>query len=144
MGEWSPITYRCEWVEGSNGPSAGARFKGYNRMPPARWWTLCEVTESVPGKVFEFRTIDGTFSFGARNKEMTRWRYTFEPDGIGTRARESYAVSFIPAPLRIPEMILRRIGAGSLVDRRRAQTNRAMDETLQRIKRTAEGEVSTD
>jgi uncharacterized protein YndB with AHSA1/START domain len=142
MGEWSPITYRCKWLEGATGPAPGARFKGYNRMPPARWWTVCEVTESVPGKVFEFRTIDGTFSFGSRNKEMTRWRYAFEPDGIGTRVRESYAVSFIPAALRIPETIARKIPGGArMVDRRRAQTDRGMEETLRRLKEVAEADA---
>ena len=143
MGEWSPICYRCEWLDEASGPAVGARFKGYNSMPPARWWTVCEVTESEPGKVFEFRTVDGTFNWGSRGREMTRWRYTFEPDGIGTRVNESYVVSFIPAPLRIPEAIIRKIpGGAGMVDRRRAETNRGMDETLRRVKAAAEGDVS--
>jgi uncharacterized protein YndB with AHSA1/START domain len=142
MGEWSPITYRCEWVDGATEAAVGARFKGYNKMPPARWWTLCEITELEPAKLFEFRTIDGTFNFGSRGREMTRWRYTFEPDGIGTRVTESYDVSFIPALLRIPEQIARKIPGGArAVDKRRAQTNRGMDETLQKLKARAEGDV---
>src|SRR4051812_14023828 len=90
MGEWSPITYRCEWVEGSSGPVQGAKFKGYNKMPPAKWWTVCEVTESEPAKVFEFRTMRVSFpiSIGVGEREMTRWRYTFEPEGIGTKVTE--------------------------------------------------------
>jgi uncharacterized protein YndB with AHSA1/START domain len=141
MGEWSPVTYKCEWIDGSTGPSVGARFKGYNKMRPARWWTTCEVTASEPGKLFEFRTIDGTFNIGSRGKENTRWRYTFEPDGIGTRITETYDVSFIPALLRIPEAIARKIPGGArAVDKRRAQTDRGMVETLERLKRVAEGE----
>lgn len=141
MGEWSPITYRCEWLDGASGPSVGARFKGYNRMPPAKWWTTCEVTESQPGKVFEFRTVDGTFNIGSRGREMTRWRYTFEPEGSGTRVTESYEVSFIPALLRIPETIGRKLGAARAIDRRRGKINRGMDETLARIKAAAEAEA---
>jgi uncharacterized protein YndB with AHSA1/START domain len=140
MGEWSPITYRCEWLDGSTGPVPGARFKGSNKMPPAKWWTICEVTESVPGKVFEFRTIDGSLNWGARNKEMTRWRYTFEAEGIGTKVTESYGVSSVPPALAIPERIARMIpGGGRQVDKRRERTNRGMQETLERLKVAAEG-----
>jgi uncharacterized protein YndB with AHSA1/START domain len=139
MGELSPITYRCEWLGDSTGPAVGARFRGYNKMSPVRWSTLCEVTASDPGKLFEFRVIDGTFNFGARGKESTRWRYTFEPDGIGTRVHESYEVALVPPLLRIPESIVRKIPGGARwADNRRAQTDRGMEETLERLKRVAE------
>jgi uncharacterized protein YndB with AHSA1/START domain len=122
MGEWSPVTYRCEWLGDASGPSVGARFKGFNRMPPAKWWTICEVTESEPGKVFAFNTVDVSFPFslGARKQDMTRWRYTFEPDGIGTKVTESYEVAYTPPVLAVPERIARLLpGAGRAVDRRR-------------------------
>ena len=139
MGEWSPVTYKCEWLDGATEASVGARFKGYNKMAPARWWTTCEVTAVEPGKLFEFRTVDGTFNIGSRGREMTRWRYEFEPEDIGTRAKESYDVSFIPALLRIPELIARKIpGGGRVVDNRRAKTDRGMEETLRRLKAAAE------
>lgn len=141
MGEWSPITYRCEWLDGADGPRDGGRFKGYNKLSPARWWTICEITESVPGKVFEFRTVDVSFPFsiGVGDREMTRWRYTFEPDGIGTNITESYAVAFTPPLLRVPEQILRKIPGGArLMDRRRAQTEGGIRETLKRLKAAAE------
>src|SRR5947209_6948062 len=99
MGQWSPVTYKCEWLDGVTEPKAGARFKGYNKMAPARWWTVCEVTEAEPGKVFEFRTVDVSkpFSLGVNApREMTRWRHALEPDGIGTRVTESYEVVFVP------------------------------------------------
>jgi uncharacterized protein YndB with AHSA1/START domain len=140
MGEWSPITYKCEWLDGATEATVGARFKGYNKFSAvARWWTTCEITELEPAKVFEFRTIDGTFNIGSRGKEMTRWRYTFEPDGVGTRVTESYEVSFIPALLRIPELIARKIpGGGGAVDKQRAKTDEGMNETLRRLKERAE------
>jgi hypothetical protein len=145
MGEWSPITYKAEWIDGAAAPDVGNRFKGYNRMPPASWWTVCEVTASEPGKVFEFRTIrvSAPFSIGAGgDREMTRWRYTFEPDGIGTRVTESYEVAFVPPILAIPERLARAVGAGRFVDRRRAKTDAGMVETLRRIKRAAEDGVA--
>jgi uncharacterized protein YndB with AHSA1/START domain len=146
MGEWSPITYKCEWLDGADAPVVGARFKGYNRMRPARWWTVCEVTASEPGKVFEFRTMDVSLPFsigGARNREMTRWRYTFEPDGIGTKVTESYDVAYVPPLLSIPERIARAIpGGAGAVEKRRAKTNDGMLRTLERLKAAAEEGVS--
>lgn len=141
MGEWSPITYKCEWLDDAAGPSIGAKFKGYNKMPPARWWTECEVTAYEPGRLFEFRTVDvsAPFSVGVKApREMTRWRFEFAPEDGGTRVTESYSVVFVPPLLSVPEKIARAIGAGRSVDKRRAKTNRGMEETLRRLKDAAE------
>ena len=135
MGEWSPVCYRCEWVDGSSGPEVGAKFKGYNRQGPLKWWTTCEITESEPGRVFEFRTIDGLFSVGHRNKEMTRWRYEFTPDGIGTTVVESNKIVSLPPLIRLIAPVIRR------QDTQRAD---GMRETLGRLKTAAEGEPSSD
>ena len=43
MGEWSPETVACEWIEGATGPSVGARFKGTNKRGIARWSTKPKV-----------------------------------------------------------------------------------------------------
>jgi uncharacterized protein YndB with AHSA1/START domain len=139
IGELSPVTYKCEWLDGATEAKVGARFKGYNKMFPARWWTICEVTALEPGKLFEFRTIDGTFNIGSRGREMTRWHYAFEPDGIGTRVTETYDVSFTPGLLRVPETIARKIPGGRrLMDNRRAKTDVGMEQTLRRLKEVAE------
>lgn len=144
MGDWSPITYKCEWLDGATGPAVGARFKGYNNMPPAKWWTICEVTESDPGKTFAFRTVQVSkpFSIGVGEREMTKWRYTFEPDGIGTRVRETYEVVFTPPLLAIPDKVLRRVGVGKALDKRRDSTIKGMDVTLENLKKVAEGNVA--
>jgi uncharacterized protein YndB with AHSA1/START domain len=140
MGEWSPITYRCEWLDGARGPAKGARFKGYNRLTPAHWWTVCEVTECEPFEVFGFRTTRVSFpiSIGVGEREMTRWRYVFEADGIGSKVTERYDVSYVPPLLVIGEKIARWVGLGSSVDKRRDRTLRGMDETLRRLKAAAE------
>jgi len=44
MGEWSPETTSAEWAGGSNGPAAGARFKGTNQMGSKKWRSDCVVT----------------------------------------------------------------------------------------------------
>lgn len=129
MGEWSPACYRCEWVGEPGRAEVGARFKGYNRQGPARWWTVCEVKAAEPGKVFEFATVDGTFSQGFRGREMTRWRYDFEPDGIGTKVTESYELVAYPWLLRPASFFLRR------------QTGMRRDgmlQTLERLRASAE------
>lgn len=128
MGEWSPACYRCEWVKGANGPEPGSRFKGYNRDRGARWWTECEITASEPGKVFEFRTVDGLFSVGYRGKEMTRWRYELEPDGLGTKVTESFELVALPPLLRPVAFVLNR------QDRKAG-----IRTTLERLKTAAEG-----
>lgn len=132
MGRWSPVCHRCEWIEGS-GPEKGAKFKGWNRQGLARWWTVCEVTESEPGRVFEFRTVDGLLNVGYRNKEMTRWRYNFEPDGIGTKVTESFELVSFPYLLRPVAPFLRR-----------QDRETGMRTTLERLKADAEGPPSTD
>jgi uncharacterized protein YndB with AHSA1/START domain len=141
MGEWSPVTYKCEWLEGATEAKVGARFKGWNKMAPAKWWTVCEVTTLEPGKLFEFRTMEvsAPFSIGVgQPREMTRWRYELEPEDIGTRVTERYEATFVPPLLEIPERIARAVGAGRLVDNRRAKTDRGMEETLRRLKQAAE------
>lgn len=135
MGEWSPVCYRCEWLEGAEGPEVGAKFKGYNKQGPLQWWTTCEITESDPGRVFEFRTIDGLFSIGHRNKEMTRWRYEFTPDGIGTKVIETSKVVSLPPLIRLAAPIIRR---------QEAQREEGMRMTLQSLRAASEGEPSTD
>lgn len=135
MGEWSPICYRCEWLDGATGPMLGARFKGHNKQGPSRWWTICEVTESVPGKVFEFTVMDGMFSFFFRNRPHTVWRYEFAPDGIGTKVTESNEIVGTPPLLRLITPVL-NAQAGA--------REAAMRTTLERVKAAAEEGVEGD
>jgi polyketide cyclase/dehydrase/lipid transport protein len=128
MGEWSPVCYKCEWIDGATQPVVGARFKGYNRQGLARWATTCEVMESDPGRVFSFRTVAGTFAIGNGGREMTRWRYELSPDGIGTEVRESFEILRYPPLLRPVEFLLRRQDRES-----------GMRATLERLKAAAEG-----
>ena len=78
MGDWSPETVKCEWVDGATGPAAGARFKGTNKLGIMRWSTKPTVEVAEPGKEF-------TFATGNPQKPATRWSYTLTPSGDGTK-----------------------------------------------------------
>src|SRR5881392_2910441 len=82
MGEWSPETIRCEWIDGATKATPGARFKGTNKRGFVRRSTKPEVLEAERGKVFAFETRSGL---------GTRWTYTFEAEPTGgTRLGESF------------------------------------------------------
>jgi hypothetical protein len=86
MGEWSPETYRCRWID-SDGLAPGARFKGYNRRGRARWSNTLVVVSAEPGREFTFRR--DVLACG-----VCDWTYRMEPDGEGgTLLTESYEVT---------------------------------------------------
>jgi hypothetical protein len=85
MGEWSPETTACRWIDGADGPVVGARFEGDNtfKVGPVtlkRWTTTSTVTECAEAHVFAFLTED-----------YTTWRYEFAPQGDQTRVTESFS-----------------------------------------------------
>jgi hypothetical protein len=118
MGEWSPETYKCEWMGGATGPAVGARFKGSNRRGPLRWSTKPKVVTADPGKEFAFEVGSDV-----------RWTYRFAPDGAGTAVTESFEMlRDLKWYYAVAERWLMR------VDDRKADLERAMAETLARIK----------
>ena len=84
MGEWSPETYRCTWID-ADGPAVGARFRARNRRGPLRWSNIPQVTAADPGREFAFRRT-------APAAGEVVWRYQMEPDASGTMLTESYDV----------------------------------------------------
>jgi uncharacterized protein YndB with AHSA1/START domain len=121
MGEWSPECYRCEWIDGAEGPAVGARFRGRNRIGPVRWTTTGTVKVAEPGREFSFSTEE-------RGREATRWRYRFEPEGTRTRVVESYEAVWSPPWVRFADLFVPRT----------KQLSRGMKRTLERIKAAAE------
>ena len=56
IGKWSTEVFEQEWLDGATGPAVGARFRGHvkrNGRGPV-YWTVCTITECVPGEVFTF------------------------------------------------------------------------------------------
>jgi uncharacterized protein YndB with AHSA1/START domain len=127
MGEWSPETVKCEWIDGAAGPAVGARFKGSNKRGLARWSTKPKVIEADPGREFAF-DVDTD----------VRWTYRFEAEGTGTRVTESFEML---RDLRWQYAFFERWVM--MIKDRRADLEGGMTLTLERIKRVVEAEASS-
>lgn len=85
--ELTPDVLRAAWLDGATGPAVGARFVATNkaRRGPA-FRNRPVVVAAERGREFAFARTEvfvGTLE----------WRYTFAPEGTGTRVTESYAVT---------------------------------------------------
>ncbi len=128
MGEWSPECRQVEWLDGSTGPTAGARFIGHNKGGPGglmKWSRRGRVLTADPGREFAFVTEEG-------GRESTEWRYRLEPLGGGTRVTESYTVRWIPTWARIVDVPTNRA----------RELRHAMQHTLEQLKGAAEATPS--
>ena len=119
MGEWSPETQRAEWVGGATRPEAGARFKGWNKRGIMRWSTTPRVDVADPGREFAFTTT-------LLGRDVTTWRYRFEPSDSGTDVTESFEAR--------DTIVLKLMGG----NKRRQELEEGMRTTLERIKDVAE------
>ena len=127
MGEWSPETVKCEWLDGASGPAVGARFKGTNKRGFVRWSTKPEVLAADAGREFAFVTKGVGPS--------TKWSYRFEPaaDG-GSDVSESFELmDDLPIYIRLSDRYLMGIKD------RKVDLEQGMQQTLERIKKVAEG-----
>lgn len=125
MGEYSPEVFETEWLEDATGPAVGTRYRGHvkrNERGPT-YWTTCEVTQCVPGEIFEFAVMMGS-------RPVNTWRYEFAPGpGGGTDVTESFRLTG-----RVVPAIWYVLG-GFLRQRR---NERDMRRTLERVKAVAE------
>jgi uncharacterized protein YndB with AHSA1/START domain len=125
IGEFSPETFEAQWLDGADGPAAGARFRGHvrrNGRGPV-YWTTCRVVAAEPGREFAFAV---TWRGG---RATNTWRYQLTPADDGTDVTESFELTPTPV-LRLYWML-----AGWA----RGRTNAAgMRTTLERIKAAAE------
>jgi hypothetical protein len=130
MGEWSPETRSCEWLDGATEPAVGARFKGSNKHGVFRWSTKPKVLVADEGREFSFVT-------DLRGNDLTKWSYRFEPEDGGTKVTESFEMlADEPGMITFVEKHLMRIKD------RKASLERDMQSTLERIKSVAEGSAS--
>lgn len=128
MGQWSPETTGCRWLDGAAGPEVGARFRGSNRKGFRRWSTTCEVTAAEPGRRFSFDVSSGGLP-------ISTWTYAFTAEGSGTLAVESWT-DRRPAWLRV-------LGVPMMgVADRAAHNRRGMQATLAALKAAAESTSS--
>jgi hypothetical protein len=129
MGDWSPETVRCRWLDGATGPAVGARFKGTNRRAFHRWSTKARVVAAEPGREFAF-----VVNLMVLPREMTKWRYTFEPAAdSGTDVTASFEMmDDLPWYISFGERSLMGIKD------RKADLEAGMRSTLERIRAAAE------
>ena len=78
VGEWSPETYKAEWVE------PGARFNGTNKTAAFEWTTPCVVTSSERGKRFAFDVIGGEDGNGAS------WSWDIAAADVGSTLTQTF------------------------------------------------------
>ena len=123
MGEWSPETTSCRWLDGS-GPAAGSRFRGTNKRHLARWTTTCTVTSAEPGRRFAFDVGWGSWA-------ISTWAYDIEPTKDGCTVTESW-VDRRQAVLRVASPL-----AMGILDRA-AHNRDSMRTTLAALKSAAE------
>jgi hypothetical protein len=125
MGSYSPEVFEAEWLGGATGPTLGARYRGHvkrNERGPI-YWTVCEITDCVPGEVFEFAVMMG-------QRRIVTWRYELRPAaGGGVDVTESFRL--IESPLA---SVYWALGGFLRVRRNR----RDMRTTLERIRAVAE------
>ncbi len=124
MGDYSPEVFEAEWLDGATGPAVGVRYRGHvkrNEMGPT-YWTVCKITECVPGEVFEFAVM-------MRDRPVNTWRYELRPTAGGTDVTESYDLGD-----NLFTKIWRPLG-GFLRDNR---NKRDMLRTLEKVKAVAE------
>ena len=124
MGEWSPETIKCEWLDGATGPAVGARFKGANKRGFLRWSTKPTVVAVDPGREFAFEVGSDV-----------KWAYRVDSDGTGTKLTESFEVL---RDLAWYYPLIERYLMG--IKDRRADLEHGMTMTLERIKQVIEAE----
>ena len=117
MGEWSPETTGCEWVDGATGPALGAKFRGTNKLWFYKWSTTPTVTSFEPSRLFAF------------DAGGTVWTYSFTESNGGVSVTESFRV-------------ISRLDVVYTVAQRRNSLIKGMQKTLANLKQAAEARRS--
>ncbi len=126
MGKWSPECTSVAWRGGATTAAAGARFRGWNRRGPVRWFTDGVVVEAERGRAL-------TFDVKGLGLPVARWAYRLEPDadGRGCTVTEEWTDHRSPAYRSVTGLVINV--------RDRPSHNRAgMEHTLARLKAAAE------
>ncbi len=123
MGRFSPENIGGHWRGGATGPVVGAKFLGWNKHGPVRWFTRCQVTAADEPSHFEFEV---------RESGM-RWGYRLQPDGDGTLVTEYRDQARDTSPL------IKLVQRSGLIGRNRDDLMvEGMHRTLERLKAAAE------
>ena len=124
MGEWSPETASCRWVDAGGSAEVGARFRGSNRRGPLLWTTTCTVTSADPGRRFAFTVTWARVP-------ISDWAYDLVPAAAGCTVSESWT-DRRPAAMRLASVPVMGIAD------RAGHNRRGMEVTLSALARAAE------
>src|SRR5207247_472231 len=118
-----------EWVDGE--PALGSHFRGRNQREDFAWETTSVITEFDPPRALEW-------TVGDEANPAATWRYQLEPEGNGTRLRQTAVMGPGPSGLtmaieRMPDKEER------IIERRCEEHHRNMTATVEGIKAAAEG-----
>ena len=122
-----------EWLDGATGPGLGAQFRGTNRHPAiGEWQTTSVLVGFEPERVFAWR-------IGDPDNPSASWRFELEPDGDGTKLRQSCVLG--PGPSGLSYAIEQRPDKEERIIERRTDEHRAnMQRVIEGIKAIAEAE----
>src|SRR5947209_5696078 len=123
MGVWSPENTGGKWRGGATGPAVGAKFRGTNRNGFAVWMTSVTITAADPGARF-------AFDVHALGLPISTWEYTFADAADGCLVTERWT-DHRAAWMRTTSVV-------TGVRDRTAHNRRGMEETLAKLKATAE------
>ena len=127
MGEWSPENEGATWLHGATGPKPGAAFRGSNRHGRKRWQTAGRIIDAEPGRLLSFRITAVGF-------KVSEWRYVFETTATGCRVTETW----IDQRGRVAKALGKPVSG---VEDRATHNRVGMEQTLERLKTTAEANV---
>jgi uncharacterized protein YndB with AHSA1/START domain len=120
----------AEWMD-ATAPALGARFRGRNSLEGVgEWETTSVIVACEPGRSF-------AWAVGDPDNASATWRFELEPEGDGTRVKQSASLgpgaSGLTAVIaQIPDKEER------IIERRQKQHRENMTATLEGIKALAE------
>ena len=123
MGEWSPENTGGKWLGGASGAAVGARFRGTNRAGIAVWATNVTVTAAEPGRRF-------AFDVDIMGAPLSTWEYELTGSSDACTVTERWTD-------RRPRW-MRATSVLTGVLNRRNHNREGMEQTLQRLKASAE------
>ncbi|KAB1153017.1 SRPBCC family protein [Micromonospora sp. DT46] len=139
---FSPELRRVRWLDGSQGPTLGARFEGHNHHPAlGEWRTISHVVRFDAPRVFGWVVLDPDDRFGGGPTDLDQpgatWQYRLTAEGGGCRL--SHSVRIGPGRTGLSLVIDRAPENEEQVIARRLDALRdAMTGTLQGIRDLAE------
>lgn len=113
------------WLEDEAGPMVGARFRGRNQHKAIGDWEItCVVVACEPERVFAWAT-------GDPDHPSALWRFELQPEGSGTRLKQSALLG--PGPSGLTAAIER------MPDKEERIISRRLDEHRENMTRTIDG-----